>query len=105
MKQIPVPLDQQLKYDRKSARKDFLLFKSLLKHPGWKRLEEILAIQIRQREVTVVYNTDKQIEETGVTTDWMRGEASALQLLMKFPKNIVEDAKITLETAEEQDDG
>lgn len=85
-----------LRAERKSATKIKEALEQLEGCAGWAVFKEFIERQIRVREISALYNTDIEVKELGASRERLAGEATGLQLALKFTEMLLPDAKETI---------
>lgn len=80
----------ELQKEEKEFREQREAMQALLACGGWNKLVEIMEKHIRQREIQAVYNTEREIEESGITRERLSGQCEGILLFLKLPKLIVD---------------
>lgn len=82
-------LTEFIRKEEKEFREQKESMETLIACPGWHTLVEIVERHRRNSENQVVYNTEKEIEESGSTRERLCGECAGLMLFTRFPDLII----------------
>ena len=75
-------------------------FRSLVQHPAWAALVEIMNVQVQNRVRDIM--SQRPADDKGVyEQEFMKGEAAGITLVLGMPQSLIESAEHDMENKDE----